>query len=495
MRATHLGKYRIIRLLATGGMGEVFLARQEGPAGFSKPAVVKRILAHLAREPGFVQMFLDEARLAAMLSHPNIVQIFELGEVDGTWFIAMEYLHGRSLKAIRKQAQNQGRPVDPVQAARMMSNALAGLQYAHHALGQAGEPLNIVHRDMSPDNVMVGFNGVVKVLDFGIAKASSAITTTRTGTVKGKYAYMAPEQVLSEPVDPRTDVYGVGVVLYELLAGTRPFVANVEAALINLILNAQVPPLSEKAPHVPPALSAIVMKALERNRADRWASAQEFSDALEGFIASCGQPNSGAATAAYLKSLFGEEANENPTFFNTPSELHPIVLPAVEVLLETRAVPPPGPPVDARKRRAVLGAVIAVPLLAVGIAIALPSKPARVETPPMVEPVGLEARAAPLLPKPPEPPSPVVEAAPTTLPPPPPLPRLSSSGKVDLRINPWGEVFEAGKSLGVTPMAPLELPAGVHSLMVTNSELNVTRQLSVKVPRGGTVTLRIDLLE
>ncbi|MBS1149919.1 MAG: Serine/threonine protein kinase [Myxococcaceae bacterium] len=318
-----LGRYRIVRLLATGGMGEVFLARQEGPAGFSRPAVVKRVLAHLAREHDFVQMFLDEARLAGNLAHPNIVQIFELGEADGTWFIAMEYLHGRSLRLVRQQLARTGVKANPVQAARMLSQALDGLQYAHTLAGPDGVPLEVVHRDISPDNVFVGFNGVVKVLDFGIAKAANAISTTRTGIVKGKCAYMPPEQLRGEKLDGRTDVYAAGIVLYELLSGDKPFVGPSDVAVINQVLTAPAAPLQSKAPHVPPALCAMVMKALEKAPEARWQTAGEFSSALERFVASSGEPNTNAATAAYLKELFGEVGPDDPglTFATPPGRV------------------------------------------------------------------------------------------------------------------------------------------------------------------------------
>lgn len=304
-------------------MGEVFLARQEGPAGFSRPAVVKRVLAHLAREPEFVQMFLDEARLAGNLAHPNIVQIFELGEADGTWFIAMEYLHGRSLRLVREKVAAQGEAMNPVQAARILSQVLDGLQYAHTLKSGDGAQLEVVHRDVSDDNVFVGFNGGVKVLDFGIAKAANAIATTRAGMVKGKCAYMSPEQLLGHKLDGRADVYSAGVVLYELLSGQRPFTATTDTAVINLVMTAPVPPLQQRAPRVPAALCDLVMKALAKSRENRWATAGEFSQALDRFIVSTGEPNNNASTAEYLKRLFGEVALEPEPGLPPPSPSAP----------------------------------------------------------------------------------------------------------------------------------------------------------------------------
>ncbi|MBK7862941.1 MAG: serine/threonine protein kinase [Archangiaceae bacterium] len=293
-------------------MGEVYLARQEGPAGFAKPAVVKTILPHLAREQSFIDMFLNEARLAALLTHPNCVQIFELGEDAGTWFIAMEFIHGRTLRAVKQRLKELGRAVPAAQIARIVAQALMGLQYAHGLTGEKGEPLSIVHRDMSPDNVMIGFNGAVKVLDFGIAKASNAVTTTRTGTVKGKFAYMSPEQLLAQPVDGRSDVWAMGVVLYELLAGARPFVAPVEAALVNLILNVEPDSLTQVAPGTPAELAAVAEKALQKDRARRYSSAEEMAAALERVALARHEPLTNGATSTFMRELFADEALENP---------------------------------------------------------------------------------------------------------------------------------------------------------------------------------------
>ena len=190
-----LGKYRLYHHLASGGMGEVFLARHEGPAGFAKNVVVKRILGGIASDETFVTMFLNEARLAAMIEHPNVVQIFDLGLEGDTYFIAMEYIHGRSLRQVRRRLAELKRAFPSVLAARICSQVLQGLHYAHTLSDEHGQPLQIVHRDVSPDNVLIGFNGVTKVVDFGIAKAAVNVSTTRAGAVKGKFAYMAPEQI------------------------------------------------------------------------------------------------------------------------------------------------------------------------------------------------------------------------------------------------------------------------------------------------------------
>ncbi len=523
MSETHLGKYRLLRLLATGGMGEVFLARQEGPAGFAKPAVVKRVLAHLAREPGFVEMFLDEARLAALLTHPNVIQIFELGQDEGVYFIAMEYLHGKSLRAIRQAAAQQQVAVPPGFVAYVMSQALLGLHYAHNATNEEGERLNLVHRDVSPDNVMVGFNGLVKVLDFGIAKANTVITTTRTGTVKGKFAYMAPEQLLAEPLDGRADIYAVGVLMFELLAGVRPFTAPTEAALVNLVLNSPTPQLAEKAPGVPPDLAAMVMRALAKDRNLRWSTAEELSQALDSWVRSHDETWTRAGTVStYLGALFGPGSVDAPPLI-TPSGLKRISgnYPAIQL---------PGPPVPASvdvdlnptrtgtplsavsrveqqlaqgplRRFWWLSIVFGLPLLTAVVVLALRSgDTAKTEhhdehPAPVVEVdagaaeeqdagvVAVEADAGPALAEKPKPDAGTRAVA------------LHGRGRIDFRINPWGEIFENGKSLGVTPIPPLELPSGVHIFTIKNSDLKANRTVRVTVVPGRTHLMRVDMLE
>ncbi len=486
-------------------MGEVFLARQEGPAGFAKPAVVKRILAHLAREQSFVDMFLNEARLAALLAHPNCIQIFELGEADGTYFIAMEFIHGRTLRAIRQQLRQRDQPFPPAQLARICAQTLTGLHYAHTLRGEAGEALGIVHRDMSPDNVMVGFNGAVKVLDFGIAKASTAITTTRTGTVKGKFAYMSPEQLKVEPVDGRADQWAMGVLLYEMLAGARPFVAPVEAALVNLILNTEPEPLATRVPSAPPELVDIIAKAMSKNPAQRFATAEDMASALERFAASAdGAPTE---TRHFMGELFGSEAFENPAVL-TPSAERPLPL-TVDVPLETAQVSMTKPLERRPRELAPMVLAAALAFCVAGVAYLL-TRPPPLEVKAPVAAIAPVVDAGPSLATAPQDVSDAgapgqraaalvldadaagtAKAVPTVA----PAAVIKGVGRLDLRVNPWAEVYEGKKSLGVTPMVPIELSAGTHVLTLKNSELQVSRHVTVKVAKGATVVQRVDLLE
>ncbi len=322
-----LGKYKVISLLATGGMGEVFLARHEGPAGFSKTVVVKRILRHLAYDQSFIDMFLNEARLAALLSHHNIVQIFELGQEDDTWFIAMEYVHGRSMRAIQSALEKRREVASPALAARLCSQALRGLHYAHCLTDERGQKLGIVHRDISPDNVLVSFAGVVKLVDFGIAKAMNSVSSTRSGTLKGKWAYMAPEQLRGGGViDARTDIYAMGVLLYELLTAARPFEAESDRDLIAAVLNSQPRPARERNPAVPEAMEEIAMRALAREPDARFPTADAMATALDEYLRETGETITDAHIGSFLTDLFGAEA----AYTNPSVAMKPVTDPSLK---------------------------------------------------------------------------------------------------------------------------------------------------------------------
>ena len=284
---TMLGRYELMRKLATGGMAEVFLARAMGPGGFEKTLVVKRILPELAEDPSFVQMFLHEARLAAQLNHPNVVQIFDFGEVDGTYYLAMEFVDGPNLRTILRKSP--GRQISVTLGARIISAACEGLAYAHEfADPVTGAPYGLVHRDVSSDNLLLARTGAVKVVDFGVAKVAGQVSTSLAGTVKGKIAYMPPEQILGE-ADLRSDVYALGVILYELAAGTRPYEQMPDVQLMTAILKRDPTPLLARAPDVPPDFAMIVDKALARRVEARFQDCRELAAALDDFIVGTGE--------------------------------------------------------------------------------------------------------------------------------------------------------------------------------------------------------------
>jgi serine/threonine-protein kinase len=282
---TEIGRYRLLRKLATGGMAEVYLAQAAGPAGFQKTLVLKRILPRLAEDSSFVEMFLNEARLAALLNHPNIVQIFDLGEADGSYYIAMEHIDGPNLRALCRRALEAGRIVPFEYAAKVISLACEGLGYAHD-FADNGQPLNLIHRDISPDNILISRTGAVKLVDFGIAKAANRGCLTKAGTLKGKLSYMTPEQLRDKPLDRRADIFALGVVLYELIAGTKPFDASSEMATMHAILRDPPTPLKERRPECPAALVAIVDRALEKDRERRYPDCRAMQRDLEQYLIS-----------------------------------------------------------------------------------------------------------------------------------------------------------------------------------------------------------------
>jgi eukaryotic-like serine/threonine-protein kinase len=304
---TQYGKYVLLKRLALGGMAEIFLARQSGAAGFQKLVVLKRILPQFSSESSFVEMFLDEGRLGATLTHPNIVQIYDLGEAEGAYFIAMEFVAGQDLYMISRKALERGPPVPPAIAARIVANMAEGLHCAHTAKDFKGNALNIVHRDVSPSNVIVSYDGAVKLLDFGIAKAESQTTKTQGGTLKGKYSYMSPEQIRGEPLDGRSDVFALGIVLYESITGRRLYKGSSELSIINAVLNGDVRAPSSLVPEIPSELDSICLKALEKNIKKRYASAQEMQLELERFLASQSAGPASVALRQYMMSLFNEE--------------------------------------------------------------------------------------------------------------------------------------------------------------------------------------------
>lgn len=273
-----IGRYALHTALARGGMATVHLARLLGPVGFSRTVAIKRLHASFAQDPEFVSMFLDEARLAARIRHPNVVPVLDVVALDGELFLVMEYVQGESLARLLR---GFSRPIPVPIAARIAVDMLNGLHAAHEAKNERSEPLDIVHRDVSPHNILVGVDGIARVTDFGIAKAANRIQTTREGQLKGKLAYMAPEQLLEQPVDRRTDVYAASVVIWEALTGKRLFARDDPGATITRILQGQIAPPSSVAADVPAEVDEIVARGLTRESRDRFANAQEMALAIE----------------------------------------------------------------------------------------------------------------------------------------------------------------------------------------------------------------------
>ena len=282
------GRYTLVKRLGAGGMGEVFLARAEGT---DQELVLKRILPHLTENPRFLRLFLDETRIASRLVHPNIARIHELGEVEGTWFVAMELVAGSDLRELLKRTREQGHHV-PLEVAFGIAVEIArGLSHAHAATDSQGRSLHVVHRDVSPHNILIGRNGEVKLIDFGVAKAANKSVQTGTGILKGKFPYMAPEQANAKPVDPRTDVFALGIVLWEMICARYLFRGKTDAVTLKLVREASVPPPSSLRDDVPEAVERVVMKALRKEPRERYQTAEAFREALSTVLAGLPPPD------------------------------------------------------------------------------------------------------------------------------------------------------------------------------------------------------------
>ncbi|MFP2928396.1 serine/threonine-protein kinase, partial [Pyxidicoccus sp. 3LG] len=305
----HFGKYKLLERIATGGMAEIYRARMTAAAGVTKPVVIKKILPGYAGHSAFVSMFVNEARIAAGLSHGNIAHVFDFGEVDGQYYIAMEWVDGHPLSRVLRRAREKGLYTLPQPLALLIAvEVLEGLAYAHTRLDERGRPLHIVHRDVSPQNVLVSYEGQVKLVDFGIAKARLARSDEPEddGEVKGKFSYFAPEQARGREVDARTDVFAAGVVLYEMLCGRLPFEGKMEDVLRKLA-QGDFPRPRDLNPDLPAALERILLTALAVERDQRYATAEAFAEALTRHLHIAAPDVSSSARAHFMGYLFESE--------------------------------------------------------------------------------------------------------------------------------------------------------------------------------------------
>ncbi|MDX2088575.1 MAG: protein kinase [Kofleriaceae bacterium] len=304
---TRLGRYELLARLATGGMGEIFLARLEGAAGFEKLFVVKRILPHLADDARFRQMLIAEARISSKLSHANICQVYELGETDGQLYIVMEYLEGVTLLPLLRKKSRAQSELDFGFVGGVIQQAIDALHFAHELKDREGGELGIVHRDVTPSNLFLTDAGVVKVLDFGIAKVKDASANTQTGTVKGKYAYMAPEQLRGGSIDRRVDVFALGVCIYEMVALRRLFQRKTDYLTFRAVMEQPIPDVRRYRPDVPDALAAALARALERDPTNRFESARQLGSAVLDALAPLGRTWTQGEISDFVRSEFAEE--------------------------------------------------------------------------------------------------------------------------------------------------------------------------------------------
>ena len=307
---TRLGRYELLARLATGGMGEIFLARLEGAAGFEKLFVVKRILPHLADDARFRQMLIAEARLASKLSHANICQVYELGETDGQLYIVMEYLEGITLLPLLRKLSKEAGQLEFGFVGGVIQQTTDALHYAHELKDRSGELLGIVHRDVTPSNIFLTEAGVAKVLDFGIAKVKDASANTQTGTVKGKYAYMAPEQLRGASLDRRADVFALGVVIYEMLALRRLFQRKTDYLTFRAVMEQPIPDIRRYRPDVPDPLALVMAQALDRDPTKRFETARAFGSAVLDSLSSLGRVWTQGEISDYVRREFAEDINK-----------------------------------------------------------------------------------------------------------------------------------------------------------------------------------------
>ena len=304
------GKYYLLDRIAVGGMAEVFRAKTFGASGFEKVLVIKRILDRFAEDPDFVEMFIDEAKLSVQLVHPNIAQIYDFGRLDTNYFIAMEAVDGKDLKSLLRRLAEQGQRM-PVQYAAYFGHQLArGLDYAHKRSDSMGLPLNIVHRDVSPSNVIASYEGQVKIVDFGIAHAESANRESESGVLKGKYSYMSPEQASGFEVDNRSDIFSAGICLWEMLTGNRLFKYANEIETLEAIKRGDVPLPSTYNPEVPPELDEVCLVAMARDPADRYQEAADLQDALTEYLLPATPDRLAPSIATFIRESFGEEIRQ-----------------------------------------------------------------------------------------------------------------------------------------------------------------------------------------
>ncbi len=309
-RDDRFGPYELLDRVAIGGMAEVFKAKKTGVEGFEKVVALKRILPHLSDNKEFLDMFVDEAKMVAGLTHPNIVQIYELNRIDKSYYIAMEYVHGRDLRTIMRRAREKGLRMPLDLSLRVVSQVCAALEYAHRKKDDRGRPMDIVHRDVSPQNILISFEGDVKLVDFGIAKAATKASNTDRGALRGKLLYMSPEQAWGRTIDRRSDVFSLGIVLYEMVTETKPFIgAGTELTILELVRQCVITPAREVNPRVPEALDRVIMKALARDPNERFQDAGQMQRGLERFLRER-PPVTARDLARFLELLFDRSERE-----------------------------------------------------------------------------------------------------------------------------------------------------------------------------------------
>ncbi len=367
-----IGRYDLVAEIASGGMATVYLANLSGVGGFRRFVAIKRLHPHLAKEQEFVEMFLDEARLAAGIHDPHVVPILEVGASERGYYLVMEYIEGDTLARLLARAATSGERLPATMGSRIIIDMLRGLHSAHELRDERGQPTELVHRDVSPQNILVGIDGNTRITDFGVARAASRLSATRAGQLKGKIAYMAPEQAVGDPtVDRRADVFSAGIVLWEVLAARRLFKAENEAATLARVISEPIPNILDVNPALDPKIAAIVMRALERDRATRYSTCEAFADDFEEAARAAGQLASTRDVAGYVTQVIGQDIEQQREAVRAwlarsePSQASPPD--AAELSLAT--VPPPisgMSPLGTPEQSGMIAAPLGAPLVETG---------------------------------------------------------------------------------------------------------------------------------
>lgn len=475
-----LGPYELVRRIGAGGMAEVWLARQACFEGFSREVVVKRILPQLSGDPRFVQMLFNEARIAARLSHPNIVSIFDVGEDNDTYYLAMEHVHGVDLHEVMNRLRATRSKLRPELALRIVIECCKALAYAHQREGG-----RVIHRDVSPSNILIGFDGTVKLADFGIAKATDEVSLTQPGMLKGKFSYMSPEQATGQELDPRSDLFSLGLVIYELLSGARPYKRKNELESLRAAITCKIPPLSKLTP-IAPELEALVMKALAKSRELRYRDAREFQLAAERLLVHQQWVASSIHLAREMARLFPSLTPDKSLVPSDEVAVKTITEPGRRYTAEefsTSPMPPMAllpPPLPAalsgekptitlaprrRWRRVPLLAGMAA-VLVLGLVVAKRSSAA-----PMAE-AWLSS---------------LTRALPTATAP----QAQGTTGQLSVITDPPADVYLRNRKLGTAPLKELRLPAGRQTLRLVNRDAHVEQLVTVEIRPGQSSALNV----
>ncbi|MDO8462612.1 MAG: serine/threonine-protein kinase [Deltaproteobacteria bacterium] len=465
------GRYLLLRQLALGGMAELFLAKLPGVAGFEKTVVIKRILPHWSTNKEFITMLIDEAKIVVQLTHPNIVSVYELGKEVESYYIAMEYVEGVDLRRLTQACQKKGKKLPLALSLFIIQEVLRGLSYAHKKTDHQGKALRVVHRDISPQNILLSYEGMVKVADFGIARAADRSHETATGTLKGKFSYMSPEQASQQPLDARSDLFSVGILLFELVTGRKLFGQKTDIGTLDEVRKAEV--LWPADIQIEESLKAILSKSLAKEATGRFQEAAEFVQELHAWARQHGEEGTSEKLGSFLKELFAHEIkNRHQEQGKLPLEGTPILKSGRTKIFVSKifsSIVPNSKIFFSRKKLIGLGMVILLALLAILISSQFFKSPNEKPTLKIAEQSTIAQ-------------SPTPE-------------EVALEGKISIQAIPWATAAIDDQPLTDTPLHKKGLAPGTHLVKLYYQPQNKTLLKEVVVPPGGSVRCLIDFSE